>query len=142
MLDIVTLRTKYYIDVIEILMKLYRHIVQTDSLFPFYNSILIQFSLGWFFELSNFPHSIFFDKLLEDHTEIKSKLQKSIGFDRLSIVDDNILNIFCPFLEEFRKLLANETAVKDRITSRHITPLSKVESLKETTKKKIEVLFY
>ncbi|XP_044763026.1 codanin-1 isoform X2 [Coccinella septempunctata] len=135
MLDTVTLRTKYYTEVIHSMINLYRSFVRNDASLPFYNSLLIKFSLGWFFELNNFPQHIFFEKLNDN----RSKVQRCIGLDRLSIVDNNILYIFCPFLEEFRKLVANETTVKDRITSRHITPLSKVESAKESIKKKIEV---
>ncbi|XP_045469261.1 codanin-1 [Harmonia axyridis] len=137
MLDIVTLRTKYYNEVIETMIKLYRSIIQTNSFLPSFNSLLIKFSLGWFFELNNFPHNLFFENLI-DQNILKTELKCSVGLDRLNIVDNNILYIFCPFLEEFRRLLANETTTNNRITSRHITPLSKVEPAKETIKKKIE----
>ncbi|KAL3271000.1 hypothetical protein HHI36_021501 [Cryptolaemus montrouzieri] len=138
MLDPITLRTTYYTSVINILITLYRNFGNSESSIPEHNIYLVKYTLGWFFELNNFPHSVFFERLHSNGSFKMMDCHKPLGIDRLNIADQNVLYIFCPYLEEIRKLLTSKIVAKDRITIRHITPLSAAESPKEVARKKIE----
>ncbi|KAK9887598.1 hypothetical protein WA026_023481 [Henosepilachna vigintioctopunctata] len=137
-LDTVTLKTKYYMKVIEMLISIYRNIRKTEFSLPEYNIYLIKYSLGWLFEQNHFPISIFFEKINFKHDFFPVN-GRSANLDNLVIVDQNILYIFCFYLDKIKILLTSKTTVRDRITVRHITPLTAVESPKEFFRKKIEM---
>lgn len=151
MLDYVTIRLPYFMEVIKILFKIYHSadVQRTDGCI--YNWVLIRLSLGWLFELSHFPSEFYFNfiskgdffniKTVEgcELDESNSKRQKRLCLDRSDIVDQTILYTFCPYLEGFRKLLLATNASNGGNCVKHITPLSAVENSNDLTEKKLKV---
>lgn len=139
MLDFSTLRLSYYISVYKVLFQLYRTYNQ-DIKHDSYNNALIRFSLGWLFELPHFPDSEFFTYLSETEitmTNFKKKANKVRTLDDLEIVDQNMLYIFCPYLEEIKKLLTDVSNSQTKV--KHITPVTAIQSGQEISRRKMEV---
>ncbi|XP_056639601.1 codanin-1 [Diorhabda sublineata] len=133
MLDYVTLRLPYYLSLYELLYQIYHSYEKTSKKID-YNNALIQFSLGWLFDLPKFPDA--------DYTTFrKSKnvhfIRKCNTLDDISIVDQNILYFCCPYLEEIKKILTNSIG-NCTVTVKHITPVSAVESSEQISKKRLE----
>lgn len=143
-LDTASLRLPYYKQLLEILYCIYR-ISKLDVPFIFeqfisqQTLILIKFSLGWLFELPNFPTDFYFtwqsshseEKLLTLCKSEEEKMQISIvnnkndiTLDRLDIIDERVLYSCCPFLMEFKILLTGNSQSTGNKTNRHITPVS------------------
>ena len=140
-MDIASLRLPYYTQLLEMLYCIYRisdsnSLVNSKQYMSLQTAVLIKFSLGWLFELPNFPINLYFTwqsshtwkKLksiyqLENHKmEISVVLDKrNLSLDKLDIIDDNVLYSCCPFLTEFKVLL---TTGNSTTTNRHITPVS------------------
>lgn len=140
MLDFLTLRLSYYMSVHKILFQLYKnynHYGKHSS----YTISLVKFSLGWLFELSHFPDTDFFNEMCKTaniDTHFTKKKVKEKMLDDLEIVDQNILYMFCPYLEEIKKLLLTDVS-NNHVTVKHITPVTTIQSAEEISKKKIEV---
>ncbi|KAJ8340940.1 hypothetical protein SKAU_G00332310 [Synaphobranchus kaupii] len=90
------------------------------------NQVLILAVLGWLFQIPVFPEDLFFSSDLEE-TEMAENPAASQGLDCLPLVDQQLLYTCCPFLNEFRKLLAAFVAgstSKSGGLIRKITPTS------------------
>ncbi|XP_018572391.1 codanin-1 [Anoplophora glabripennis] len=145
MLDYVTLRLPYYISVYKILFDLHKNcykVLGTKN----YNAPLIKFCLGWLFELPHFPDSEYFNFCTEEleagisspgTPKTNSKTVKERKLDHLDIIDQNVLYICCPFLEEIKKLLSSN-ALKGSVTVKHITPVTAVQSSTKIANKRLE----
>lgn len=146
MLDYVTLRLPYYISVYKILFSLHKNCDRVLGSKPNgnYNASLVNFCLGWLFELPHFPDSEYFNFCVGAHEDgifcpkAKHKFDKERKLDDLDIVDQNILYVCCPFLEEIKRLLSSN-ALNGSVTAKHITPVTAVHSSNEMAKKKLEV---
>ncbi|KAJ8401134.1 hypothetical protein AAFF_G00387160 [Aldrovandia affinis] len=91
------------------------------------NQVLILAVLGWLFQIPMFPEDLFFSSDLEEEMEMVEKPTASQGLDCLPLVDQQLLYTCCPFLNEFRKLLAAFVAgstAKNGGLIRKITPTS------------------
>ncbi|KAJ8939318.1 hypothetical protein NQ314_011176 [Rhamnusium bicolor] len=152
MLDYVTLRLSYNISIYKILFDLYKNYETSFETSNYnYNISLVRFCLGWLFELPHFPDSEYFNFCTSTNsvdfkqigrqkgqkTKTKCKEIKSKALDELNIVDQNILYICCPYLEEIKRLLSSN-ALNTNVTVKHITPVTAVQSSNEITKKRIE----
>lgn len=140
MLDFVTLRLPYYTSVYKLLFMLYKtcnHYMKSGS----YNNSLVKFSLGWLFELPNFPDTEFYTNLNEMDIPLEIKNSNNKRLDDLQMVDQHILYTFCPFLEEIKKLLLSDVS-SNNTTVKHITPVTTLQSAEQITKKKLEVKVY
>lgn len=148
MLDPVSLRLPYYRTVLEILCYIYcesKHNSRLDNPLSLQVVILLKFSIGWLFELCNFPERLYFNcRMSKAHRKIKSignvfgaknreatdnDINKSNNSspctDSLDIVDERTLYVCCPFLNELRTLLtADNSNLNNGTTIRHITPVS------------------
>lgn len=162
-LDVASLRLPYYERLLEVLYCIYR-ISKSDTpviLEQFMSQqtlILIKFSLGWLFELPNFPIDFYFtwqsnytDNKLKSicHVENQNikistvKNKNSITLDRLDIIDERVLYSCCPFLVEFKILLSGNSQSTNK-SNRHITPVSSQlpNTVDSTNAKNLEVFFY
>ncbi|KAK0089388.1 hypothetical protein PV325_007546 [Microctonus aethiopoides] len=160
MLDSVSFRLPYYLDVCKCLYCIYRDIQYSlhDG-----TALLLAFSIGWFFELSNFPKDIYFDwirsfrnkksELINDiaiYTSRKALLitngnegelnKNNIVIDELNIIDDRALYICCPFLKELKLLLTSGNSnLNSNNANRHITPVSSKLSQASTVTRTISL---
>lgn len=91
------------------------------------NQLLMVAVLGWLFQIPVFPEDLFFSAdLKEEMKELENKTS-SQGLDTLPLVDQQLLYTCCPYLGEFRKLLAAFVAgstSKSGGLIRKITPTS------------------
>ncbi|KAG5895355.1 hypothetical protein JTB14_003152 [Gonioctena quinquepunctata] len=134
MLDYVTLRLPYYVSMYKIFFELNRFYKPSIKNAYNYNSSLVKFSLGWLFELPHFPDT--------DYLNFQSSgsipfIKKTNTLDNCNIIDQNILYICCPYLEEMKKLLTN-SSLHNTLTVRHITPVTARESTEVLFKKRSE----
>lgn len=129
MLDFITLRLSYYKNVSHILFSLSRFHHLTN-----YNSALILFSLGWLFELSHYPDSDYYRNTFQFEFN-----NKNICLDKMNIIDEDLLYICCPFLNDLKRLLTNSTVNSKNVTVKHITPTTALQSPTELAKRKLEV---
>ncbi|XP_035251916.1 codanin-1 [Anguilla anguilla] len=114
-----------------LLLHLYRRMVlirdgDRDRDGCYLNQLLILAVLGWLFQIPVFPEDLFFSSDLEG-TEVLEKPAVAQGLDSLPLVDQQLLYTCCPFLNEFRKLLAAFVAgstSKSGGLIRKITPTS------------------
>ncbi|KAM8833234.1 codanin-1 [Synchiropus picturatus] len=90
------------------------------------NKLLLVSMLGWLFQIPVIPEDIFFT----NEFTIKAELEKdssASGLDCIPLVDQQLLYTCCPFLGEFRKLLAafvSGSTSKSGGIIRKITPTS------------------
>lgn len=150
MLDYVTLRLPYYISMYRILFDLHKNcdkVLRNKSNVSNYNVSLVKFCLGWLFELPHFPDSEYFNFCTESlevgvacpkTPKPKSKTAKERTLDDLDLIDQNILYICCPYLDEIKKLLSSN-ALNSSVTVKHITPVTAVQSSNEIAKKRLEI---
>ncbi|KAJ8982233.1 hypothetical protein NQ317_013535 [Molorchus minor] len=150
MLDYVTLRLPYYLSLHKILFELHKS-CEARSVLPKnrcdYNVAMIRFCLGWLFELPHFPDSEYFNFCTASQKELKFSCQEAQKsgrkdvenktLDDLDIVDQNVLYICCPYLEEIKRLLSSNV-LNGNVTVKHITPVTAVQSSDQMAKKRLE----
>ncbi|XP_036398337.1 codanin-1 [Megalops cyprinoides] len=111
-----------------VLLRLYRRMVLgQEGEVCYLNQLLIVAVLGWLFQIPVFPEDLFFTSDVEEDTEEVEKHTASQGLDCLPLVDQQLLYTCCPYLSEFRKLLAAFVAgstAKNGGLIRKITPTS------------------
>lgn len=131
MLDTVTLKLPYYIQVHSSLFWIYRNF----DWGPDPNIYLIKFCLGWLFELPHIPDHNYLHFCTETLPSEQSTSKTFI--DQLEIVDQDILYFCCPYLDEIKKLLS-ATFTNHSISIKHITPVTAHQSPDEVARKKLE----
>ncbi|XP_041927428.1 codanin-1 [Alosa sapidissima] len=108
-----------------LLLHLYRRVLLGRGAEMCYlNQLLLVAVLGWLFQIPVFPEDLVFSEELDFNEET---LVGSQGLDTLPLVDQQLLYTCCPFLGEFRKLLAAFVAgssAKSGGLIRKITPTS------------------
>ncbi|XP_060532788.1 codanin-1 isoform X3 [Cylas formicarius] len=128
MLDYVTLRLPYYVSVNEILVQLYRNA----------RAPLLVFCLGWLFELPHFPDGEYFSIHFEGVQCPTEQFSEADSYlDDLEIVGQNVLYLCCPYLDEIKKLLCADSS-GNKVSVKHITPVSEVETSGDAVRKKLE----
>ncbi|KAK9960202.1 hypothetical protein ABG768_010277 [Culter alburnus] len=91
------------------------------------NQLLMVAVLGWLFQIPIFPEDLFFSTDLEEEIKELESNTSSQGLDTIPLVDQQLLLTCCPYLGEFRKLLAAFVAgstSKSGGLIRKITPTS------------------
>ncbi|XP_067224214.1 codanin-1 [Chanodichthys erythropterus] len=91
------------------------------------NQLLMVAVLGWLFQIPIFPEDLFFSTDLEEEIKDLESNTSSQGLDTIPLVDQQLLLTCCPYLGEFRKLLAAFVAgstSKSGGLIRKITPTS------------------
>ncbi|XP_023683181.1 codanin-1 isoform X2 [Paramormyrops kingsleyae] len=114
-----------YRTVLGMLLHIYRRqaLAQRGNM-CYLNQLLLVAVLGWLFQIPVFPEDLFFRSDFEVVMEDGATAQ---GLDGLPLVDQQILYTCCPYLSEFRKLLAAFVAgsmAKSGGLIRKITPTS------------------
>ncbi|XP_026860651.2 codanin-1 isoform X2 [Electrophorus electricus] len=111
-----------------LLLQLYRQLRLGKGGEQFYmNHLLLMAVLGWLFQIPVFPEDLFFSVDLRDELEDLESHTSSQGLDNLPLLDQQLLYTCCPYLGEFRKLLAafvSGSASKAGGLIRKITPTS------------------
>ncbi|XP_011613474.2 codanin-1 [Takifugu rubripes] len=90
------------------------------------NKLLMVSVLGWLFQIPVVPEDIFFTNTMEA-AELEDGKMTATGLDCIALVDQQLLYTCCPFLCEFRKLLAafvSGSTAKSGGIIRKITPTS------------------
>ncbi|CAJ1073278.1 codanin-1 isoform X1 [Xyrichtys novacula] len=91
------------------------------------NKLLLVSVLGWLFQIPVIPEDIFFTNDFTEVAKLEDSFSSAAGFDCIPLVDQQLLYTCCPFLGEFRKLLAafvSGSAAKSGGIIRKITPTS------------------
>ncbi|XP_076852682.1 codanin-1-like [Brachyhypopomus gauderio] len=117
-----------YRTALVLLLRIYRllRVGQVGEQFSM-NHLLLVAVLGWFFQIPVFPDDLFFSMDLTDELGDLESHAGSQGLDNLPLVDQQLLYTCCPYLGEFRKLLAafvSGSASKTGGLIRKITPTS------------------
>ncbi|KAG9336800.1 hypothetical protein JZ751_003148 [Albula glossodonta] len=128
MLDFAGPYLLFYRTALCLLLHLYRRMVLSkEGDMSYLNQVLVLAVLGWLFQIPVFPDDLFFSSELEEEKELLEKPTATQGLDCLPLVDQQLLYTCCPFLNEFRKLLAAFVAgstAKNGGLIRKITPTS------------------
>ncbi|XP_037652423.1 codanin-1 [Sebastes umbrosus] len=91
------------------------------------NKLLMVSVLGWLFQIPVIPEDIFFTNEFTEVAKLEDGITTATGLDCIPLVDQQLLYTCCPFLGEFRKLLAafvSGSAAKSGGIIRKITPTS------------------
>lgn len=91
------------------------------------NQLLMVAVLGWLFQIPVIPEDLFFTSDFTEEAELEESSTSTQGLDGLPLVDQQLLYTCCPFLGEFRKLLAAFVAGSSSRSGgliRKITPTS------------------
>ncbi|XP_041669241.1 codanin-1 isoform X2 [Cheilinus undulatus] len=91
------------------------------------NKLLMVSVLGWLFQIPVIPEDIFFTNDFTEMAKLEDNITSAAGLDGIPLVDQQLLYICCPFLSEFRKLLAafvSGSTAKSGGIIRKITPTS------------------
>ncbi|XP_067310683.1 codanin-1 [Pseudorasbora parva] len=91
------------------------------------NQLLMVAVLGWLFQIPIFPEDLFFSTDLKEEIKELENNTSFQGLDTLPLVDQQLLLTCCPYLGEFRKLLAAFVAGSSSKSGgliRKITPTS------------------
>ncbi|XP_017550007.1 codanin-1 isoform X1 [Pygocentrus nattereri] len=115
-----------YRTALGLLLQLYRRMRLSQGQF-YLNQLLLVAVLGWLFQIPVFPEDLFFSVDIKDELEELENHISSQGLDCLALVDQQLLYTCCPYLGEFRKLLAafvSGSASKTGGLIRKITPTS------------------
>ncbi|CAL8298845.1 unnamed protein product [Arctogadus glacialis] len=91
------------------------------------NKLLMVAALGWLFQIPVIPEDIFFTSDFTAVARLEDPPPGVQGLDCLPLVDQQLLYVCCPFLGEFRKILAafvSGSAAKSSGILRKITPTS------------------
>ncbi|KAL6105341.1 cdan1 [Pungitius sinensis] len=97
------------------------------------NKLLTVSVLGWLFQIPVIPEDIFFTNEFTEVAKLEDSTTSAAGLDCIPLVDQQLLYTCCPFLGEFRKLLAafvSGSSAKSGGIIRKITPTS--AELKDT----------
>ncbi|KAM9356166.1 codanin-1 [Pholidichthys leucotaenia] len=109
------------------------------------NKLLILSVLGWLFQIPVIPEDIFFTNEFTELAKMEDSNTNAQGLDCIALVDQQLLYTCCPFLGEFRRLLAafvSGSSARSGGIIRKITPTS--AELKDTpvankTQQKLQV---
>ncbi|KAF7665801.1 hypothetical protein LDENG_00131560 [Lucifuga dentata] len=91
------------------------------------NKLLMVAVLGWLFQIPVIPEDIFFTSEFAEASQLEDSDTNAAGLDHIPLVDQQLLYTCCPFLGEFRKLLAafvSGSTAKSGGIIRKITPTS------------------
>ncbi|KAK5857706.1 hypothetical protein PBY51_010933 [Eleginops maclovinus] len=91
------------------------------------NKLLMVSVLGWLFQIPVIPEDIFFTNEFTEVAKLEDGITSATGLDCIPLVDQQLLYTCCPFLGEFRKLLAafvSGSAARSGGIIRKITPTS------------------
>ncbi|XP_045919243.1 codanin-1-like [Micropterus dolomieu] len=91
------------------------------------NKLLMVSVLGWLFQIPVIPEDIFFTTEFTEVARLEDSSTTAAGLDCIPLVDQQLLYTCCPFLGEFRKLLAafvSGSTAKSGGIIRKITPTS------------------
>ncbi|KAJ3612795.1 hypothetical protein NHX12_019053 [Muraenolepis orangiensis] len=91
------------------------------------NKLLMVAVLGWLFQIPVIPEDIFFTSDFTDVARLEETAASTQGLDCIPLVDQQLLYVCCPFLGEFRKILAafvSGSTAKTGGILRKITPTS------------------
>nr|XP_057913563.1 codanin-1 isoform X2 [Doryrhamphus excisus] len=107
---------------------LYRRMTLGSCGETFYlNKLLIVSVLGWLFQIPVIPEEVFFTGDFTEVAQLDQGDAGGAGLDCIPLVDQQLLYTCCPFLGEFRKLLAafvSGSGAKSGGIVRKITPTS------------------
>ncbi|XP_029585453.1 codanin-1 [Salmo trutta] len=96
-----------YRTVLGLLLGLYRRMVLSrEGEVCYLNQLLMVAVLGWLFQIPVIPEELFFSTDFTVDVELEESQTNVQGLDCLPLVDQQLLYTCCPFLGEFRKLLA------------------------------------
>ncbi|MBN3311902.1 CDAN1 protein, partial [Atractosteus spatula] len=136
MVDYTTPFLLYYRAVFTMLLQVYRGmfscscrqmVLGRHGEMTYLNRLLLVSVLGWLFQIPAFPEELFFGSDFEEGLKTVERSAASEGLDCLCLVDQHLLYTCCPYLSEFRKLLAAFVAgstAKNGGIIRKITPTS------------------
>ncbi|XP_070698902.1 codanin-1 [Pempheris klunzingeri] len=91
------------------------------------NKLLMVSVLGWLFQIPVIPEDIFFTNQFTEVARLEDSSTSAAGLDCILLVNQQLLYTCCPFLGEFRKLLAafvSGSTAKSGGIIRKITPTS------------------
>ncbi|XP_056250211.1 codanin-1 [Seriola aureovittata] len=91
------------------------------------NKLLMVSVLGWLFQIPVIPEDIFFTNEFTEVAKLEDSNTSGASLDCIPLVDQQLLYTCCPFLGEFRKLLAafvSGSTAKSGGIIRKITPTS------------------
>ncbi|KAM3870947.1 LOW QUALITY PROTEIN: codanin-1 [Diretmus argenteus] len=101
------------------------------------NKLLMVAVLGWLFQIPVIPEDIFFTSDFTEVAKLEDGSTNSQGLDCIPLVDQQLLYTCCPFLGEFRKLLAafvSGSTAKSGGIIRKITPTSELRDTPATNR--------
>ncbi|XP_028994327.1 codanin-1 [Betta splendens] len=128
MLDFVGPLLLCYRTALATLLLLYRRLLlRRCGEICYLNKLLMVSVLGWLFQIPVIPEDIFFTNELAEVPELEDSNTSGAGLDCILLVDQQLLYTCCPFLGEFRKLLAafvSGSTAKSGGIIRKITPTS------------------
>uniref|UniRef100_A0A3P8SSB2 Codanin 1 n=1 Tax=Amphiprion percula TaxID=161767 RepID=A0A3P8SSB2_AMPPE len=127
MLDFVGPRLLCYRTALGTLLLLYRMLLGRCEEICYLNKLLMVSVLGWLFQIPVIPEDIFFTSEFTEVAQIEDSNSRTAGLDCIPLVDQQLLYTCCPFLGEFRKLLAafvSGSTAKGGGIIRKITPTS------------------
>uniref|UniRef100_H3DPL6 Codanin 1 n=1 Tax=Tetraodon nigroviridis TaxID=99883 RepID=H3DPL6_TETNG len=128
MLDQVGALLPCYTTALSTLLLLYRRmLLGRGGEMCYLNKLLLLSVLGWLFQIPVIPEDIFFTNHLPDAAQLEDGRTVAPGLDCIALVDQQLLYTCCPFLGEFRKLLAafvSGSTAKSGGIIRKITPTS------------------
>uniref|UniRef100_A0A674EYM6 Codanin 1 n=1 Tax=Salmo trutta TaxID=8032 RepID=A0A674EYM6_SALTR len=120
-----------YRTVLGLLLGLYRRMVLSrEGEVCYLNQLLMVAVLGWLFQIPVIPEELFFSTDFTVDVELEESQTNVQGLDCLPLVDQQLLYTCCPFLGEFRKLLAAFVAgssARGGGLIRKITPTSHID---------------
>ncbi|XP_008275511.1 codanin-1 [Stegastes partitus] len=128
MLDFIGPRLLCYRTALGTLLLLYRRMLlgRCEEM-CYLNKLLLLSVLGWLFQIPVIPEDIFFTSEFTEVAQMEDSNTSTVGLDCIVLVDQQLLYTCCPFLGEFRKLLAafvSGSAAKSGGIIRKITPTS------------------
>ncbi|XP_062325661.1 codanin-1 isoform X2 [Osmerus eperlanus] len=117
-----------YRTALGLLRLLYRRmaLVQAEEV-CYHNQLLMVAVMGWLFQIPVIPEELFFTRDFTEEAQLEESNTSAPGLDCLPLVDQQLLYTCCPFLGEFRKLLAAFVAGSSSRSGgliRKITPTS------------------
>uniref|UniRef100_A0A673I426 Codanin-1 C-terminal domain-containing protein n=1 Tax=Sinocyclocheilus rhinocerous TaxID=307959 RepID=A0A673I426_9TELE len=128
MLDYVGPFLPFYRTALCLLLQIYKRMVLgRGGELCYMNQLLMVAVLGWLFQIPIFPEDLFFSTDVKEEIKELENITSSQGLDTLPLVDQQLLYTCCPYLGEFRKLLAAFVAgstSKSGGLVRKITPTS------------------
>ncbi|XP_026165082.1 codanin-1 [Mastacembelus armatus] len=128
MLDFIGPMLLCYRTVLGTLLLLYRRMLLNKcGEMCYLNKLLMVSVLGWLFQIPVIPEDIFFTNEFTEVAKLEDSNTSGAGLDCLPLVDQQLLYTCCPFLGEFRKLLAafvSGSTAKSGGIIRKITPTS------------------